>query len=193
MSKKIFKGSVMLNPVPAVLVTSTDGNGNNNVFTVAWAGTICTKPPMLSISIRPERLSYDYIKTSGEFVINIPSSKMVKELDYCGVRSGRKEDKIKNMNFQLNESSTVSVPYIDQCPISLECKVKEILPLGSHHLFLAEVLSCNVEESLIDSKEKIHFEKADLICYSHGEYFRVPEKPIGSFGFSVKKKKKSKK
>ncbi|SHH15889.1 flavin reductase family protein [Clostridium grantii] len=193
MSKKIFKGSVMLNPVPAVLVTSTDGNGNNNVFTVAWAGTICTKPPMLSISIRPERLSYDYIKATEEFVINIPSSKMVKELDYCGVRSGRKEDKIKNMNFQLNESSTVSVPYIDQCPISLECKVKEILPLGSHHMFLAEVLSCNVEESLIDSKEKIHFEKADLICYSHGEYFRVPEKPIGSFGFSVRKKKKSKK
>jgi flavin reductase (DIM6/NTAB) family NADH-FMN oxidoreductase RutF len=193
MSKKIFKGSVMLNPVPAVLVTSSDGNGNNNVFTVAWAGTICTKPPMLSISIRPERLSYEYIKTTGEFVINIPSSKMVKELDYCGVRSGRKEDKIKNMNFQLNESSTVSVPHIDQCPISLECKVKEILPLGSHHMFLAEVLSCNVEDSLIDTKEKIHFEKADLICYSHGEYFRVPEKPIGSFGFSVRKKKKAKK
>lgn len=189
MSKKIFKGSVMLNPVPAVLVTSSNSEGKTNVFTVAWTGTVCTKPPILSISIRPERLSYEYIKDSMEFVINLPTQNMVKALDYCGVRSGSKEDKIKNLNLDLKDSSTVKVPYIEQCPISLECKVIDIKPLGSHDLFLAEVLACNVEESLIDSKGKIHFEKANLVCYSHGEYFKVPEKPIGSFGFSVRKKK----
>lgn len=193
MSKKIFKGSVMLNPVPAVLVTSSNSEGKTNVFTVAWTGTVCTKPPILSISIRPERLSYKYIKDSGEFVINLPTQDMVKSLDYCGVRSGLKEDKIKNLNFELSNSSTINTPYITQCPISLECKVKDIIPLGSHDLFLAEVLACNVEDSLIDSKGKIHFEKANLICYSHGEYFKVPDKPIGSFGFSVQKKKKRKK
>lgn len=193
MSKKIFKGSVMLNPVPAVLVTSSNSEGKTNVFTVAWTGTVCTKPPILSISIRPERLSYEYIKDSMEFVINLPTQNMVKALDYCGVRSGSKEDKIKNLNLELKNSSTVKVPYIEQCPISLECKVIDIKPLGSHDLFLAEVLACNVEESLIDSKGKIHFEKANLVCYSHGEYFKVPEKPIGSFGFSVRKKKSKKK
>ncbi|GAA0177034.1 flavin reductase family protein [Clostridium sediminicola] len=190
MSKKIFKGSVMLNPVPAVLITSSNSKGKTNVFTVAWTGIVCTKPPVLSISIRPERLSYEYIKSNGEFVVNLPSSKMVKILDYCGVRSGKKEDKIKKFGLTLKDSSCVKVPYIDECPISLECKVRDIIPLGTHDMFLADIVSCNVEESLMDQKGKIHFEKANLISYSHGEYFKLNDKPLGSFGYSVRKKKK---
>ncbi|KEI00905.1 flavin reductase family protein [Clostridium botulinum] len=192
MSKKTFKGSAMLNPVPSVLITSKNNKGKVNVFTVGWIGVACTKPPMISVAIRPERLSYEYIKENNEFVVNLPSRNLVKAVDFCGVRSGNTLDKIKELNFTLRESDNISVPYIDECPITLECKVKNILPLGSHDLFLAEILSVHVEEDLIDEKGKIHYEKADLICYSHGEYFGVSKKALGSFGFSVKKKKNKK-
>lgn len=188
--KKIFKPSVMLNPVPVVLVTSKNKNGEENVFTVAWIGTVCTKPPMLSISIRPERLSYEYIKESMEFTVNLPSKNLVKEVDYCGVQSGRKEDKIKKMGFHLKQGEKVLSSYIEECPVALECKVTEIISLGTHHLFLAEILSCLVEESLIDKENKIHFEQANLMTYSHGEYFPSLKKSIGNFGFSVRKKKR---
>ncbi|QPW61546.1 flavin reductase family protein [Clostridium botulinum] len=157
-----------------------------------WIGVACTKPPIISVAIRPERLSYEYIKENNEFVVNLPSRNLVKAVDFCGVRSGNTLDKIKELNFTLRESDNISVPYIDECPITLECKVKNILPLGSHDLFLAEILSVHVEEDLIDEKGKIHYEKADLICYSHGEYFGVSKKALGSFGFSVKKKKNKK-
>ncbi|MGH4123153.1 MAG: flavin reductase family protein [Clostridium sp.] len=191
MTKTIFKGSAMLNPVPVVLITSKNKEGSINVFTVAWIGTACTKPPMITVAIRPERLSYEYIKESGDFVVNLPNSKMVRQVDYCGVRSGRQIDKIREMNFTTEPSKDVIAPLISECPIALECKVKSITPLGTHHLFLAEIVNTHVDSSLIDLKGKIHFESADLITYSHGEYFSVNSKPLGKFGYSVQKKSNS--
>ncbi len=192
MDKIDFKGSVILNPVPVVLITSKNADGKTNVFTVGWTGTINTKPPMLYISIRPERLSYEYIKESMEFVVNLPSSDLVKKVDYCGVRSGKKNDKITEMGFTLKESLNISVPYIDECPINIECKVKNIIPLGTHDMFIAEVVASHVNEDLLDEKGKIHFENANMMSYCHGEYFPLSKKPIGSFGFSVMKKKTKK-
>ena len=192
MNKLDFKGSVILNPVPVVLISSKNKEGKSNVFTVGWTGTINTKPPMLYISIRPERLSYEYIKESMEFVVNLPSSDLVKAVDYCGVRTGKKNDKIKEMGFTLKESSKVSAPYIDECPINIECKVTNIVPLGTHDMFIAEVLCSHVNEDLLDEKGKIHFENANMMAYCHGEYFPLSKKPIGSFGFSVMKKRTKK-
>jgi flavin reductase (DIM6/NTAB) family NADH-FMN oxidoreductase RutF len=192
MTKATFKGSIMLNPVPAVLITSKNKEGKDNVFTVGWIGTACTKPPMITVAIRPERLSYEYIKESENFIVNLPSKNLVKAVDYCGVRSGKQIDKIKEMGFNLESGHMVSSSIIRECPVSFECKVKSITPLGSHDLFLAEVLCCHVEETLIDDKGKIHFEKADLISYSHGEYFSLNNNPLGKFGYSVMKKKTKK-
>jgi flavin reductase (DIM6/NTAB) family NADH-FMN oxidoreductase RutF len=188
MSKVTFKGGALLNPVPAVLVTSKKDDFVN-VFTAAWVGTICTKPPMVSVSIRPERLSYEMIKSTGQFTINLPSAKLVKALDFCGVRSGRDVDKIKKFELTLEEGIEVDVPSIGECPVALECRVKEILPLGSHHMFIAEVVQVKVEERLVDSNGKIHFDKAGLVCYSHGEYFSLVDASLGKFGYSVQKKK----
>lgn len=197
MEKKIFKGSVVLNPVPVVLVTCKNLEGKENVFTVAWTGTICSKPPMLSISIRPERLSYDYIKQTKEFIINLPTVKQTKATDYCGVKSGRTNDKIKEMGFTMIKGENVECSYIAECPVNIECRVKDIISLGSHDMFIADVLSSHINNDLIDDKNKIHFEWADLIAYSHGEYFPIPRTAIGKFGYSVAKKinknKKSKK
>lgn len=192
MSKISFKGSAILNPVPAVLITSKSKEGNVNVFTVGWIGTACTRPPMITVAIRPERLSYKYIKETEEFVVNLPSKDLVRAVDFCGVRSGKTIDKIKECNLVLEDSEQVSVPGIKQCPVTMECRLKSITPLGSHDLFLAEVVSIHVEETLIDESGRIHLEKANLICYSHGEYFPVFNKPLGKFGYSVQKKKKTK-
>jgi flavin reductase (DIM6/NTAB) family NADH-FMN oxidoreductase RutF len=188
MSKIALKGSAMLNPVPAVLITSRKDDFVN-VFTAAWVGTICTKPPMVSVSIRPERLSYEMIKSTGQFTINLPSGKLARVLDFCGVRSGRDVDKIEKFNLTLEEGIQIDVPSIGECPVALECSVREILPLGSHHMFIAEVVQVKVEEALVDSNGKIHFSKADLVCYSHGEYFTLANEPLGKFGYSVQKKK----
>jgi len=188
MPKTIFKGSAMLNPVPVVLITSKNKEGKINVFTVGWIGTACTKPPMITVAIRPERLSYDYIKESGDFVVNLPNSRLVRQVDYCGVRSGKQIDKIKEMNFTIESGKDVTAPLLSECFISLECKVKSITPLGTHDLFLAEIVNTHVDNTLIDAAGKIHFEKADLITYSHGEYFSVNSKPLGKFGYSVQKK-----
>ncbi|WP_326512928.1 flavin reductase family protein [Clostridium intestinale] len=193
MDKRSFKGSVILNPVPVVLITSRNKNGDENVFTVGWTGTLCTKPPVLSISVRPERLSYEYIKETMEFVVNLPTSSMVKAVDYCGVKSGKTVDKIKEMNFNLGESTNINVPYIKECPVNIECRVREIMSLGTHDVFIADVLGSHVDESIIDEKGKIHFEEANLISYCHGEYYPLPKKSLGSFGFSVAKKKVKKK
>lgn len=188
MKEKVeFKGSVVLNPVPVVLITSKNKEGKENVFTVGWIGTVCTKPPMLSISIRPERLSYEYIKETMEFTVNLPSIDMTKAVDYCGVRPGRKFDKIKEMNFTMREGTNVDVSYIDECPISIECKVKSIIPLGTHDLFIADVVGSHIDKDLIDEKGKIHFEEANLITYCHGEYFKMDTKALGKFGYSVAK------
>lgn len=188
MAKTTFKGSIMLNPVPAVMITSRNSEGKDNVFTVGWIGTACTKPPMITVAIRPERLSYEYIKQTGSFVVNLASSNLVKAVDYCGVKSGRTNDKFKDMNLSLSEAKDISCGIINQCPVAFECVVKSITPLGTHDLFLAEIVNCHVENTLIDEKGKIHFDKGDLLSYSHGEYFSLAPKPIGKFGFSVAKK-----
>ena len=193
MKKRNLKGSVVLNPVPVVLVTCKNLEGKDNVFTVAWVGTVCSKPPMLSISIRPERLSYDYIKETMEFTINLPTKKQTKEVDFCGVRSGRQIDKIKESSFTLQEGEKVKSSYIKECPVNIECKVKDIIKLGSHDMFIAEVLYSHIDEDLFDEKDKIHFEKANLISYSHGEYFSLSKEAIRKFGYSVMKKKKKSK
>jgi flavin reductase (DIM6/NTAB) family NADH-FMN oxidoreductase RutF len=190
MTKRTFKGSAILNPVPAVLITSVNKDGNPNVFTVGWVGTACTRPPMVTVSIRPERLSYENIKNTGEFVINLPSANMTKLVDYCGVVSGKKEDKIGKLGLNIAPSKAVSVPSLSDCAVNIECKLKSITTLGSHDLFLAEVVSVSVDEVIIDDKGKIHLEKANLIAYSHGEYFNLSNKPIGKFGYSIQKKKR---
>jgi len=177
----------MLNPVPSVLITSRNSEGKNNVFTVGWIGTACTKPPMITVAIRPERLSYDYIKEGNSFVVNLASTNLVKTVDYCGVRSGRTTDKFKDMNLTVSEAKEINCGVIDQCPVAFECVVKSITPLGTHDLFLAEIVSCHVDDNLIDRNGKIHFEKADLLTYSHGEYFAVNPTPLGKFGYSVAK------
>ena len=189
MKKREFKGSVLLNPVPVVMITCRNKEGKENVFTVAWTGTICTKPPMLSISIRPERLSYEYIKETMEFTVNMPHRKQTRETDFCGVRSGRQLDKIKECGFTMVEGKDVNVPFIKECPVNIECKVKQIIPLGTHDIFLAEVVGSHVNEDLMDENDKIHLEWANLISYSHGEYFPISNEPIGKFGYSVAKKK----
>lgn len=193
MKKREFKGSVLLNPVPVVMITCRNKEGKENVFTVAWTGTICTKPPMLSISIRPERLSYEYIKETMEFTVNMPHRKQTKETDFCGVRSGRQLDKIKECGFTMVEGKDVKVPFIKECPVNIECKVKQIIPLGTHDIFLAEVVGSHVNEDLMDENDKIHLEWANLISYSHGEYFPISNEPIGKFGYSVAKKKETEK
>ena len=190
MNKLNFKGSVMLNPTPVVLVTSKNKTAKINIFTVGWVSTVCTKEPIIAMGVRPERLSYEYIKESGECVINLPTMDMVKIVDYCGVVSGKKEDKIKNLGLKLHEGVSISTPSLQSSPVALECKVKSITPLGTHDLFLLEVLNVKVDEKLLDSNNKICFNKANLICYSHGEYFGLISKPLGSFGYSVCKKNK---
>jgi len=190
MKKLNFKGSVMLNPTPVVLITSKNKENKVNAFTVGWISTVCTKPPIIAVGIRPERLSYEYIKESGECVINLPTRNMVKFLDYCGVTSGRKIDKIKHFGYKLNKGASIETPSLELSPVALECKVKEIIPLGSHHLFLLDVINIKVDETIIDEKGRICFNKANLICYNHGEYFGINQKALGSFGYSVKKKSK---
>lgn len=192
MKKKNFKGSVMLNPTPVVIVTSKNSEDKVNAFTVGWISTVCTKEPILAMGVRPERLSYDYIKESMECVINLPSRDMVKFVDYCGVTSGRKIDKIKHFGYKLNDGVSINTPSIDLAPVALECKVKSITPLGTHDLFLLDVINVKVNEDIIDDNGKICFNKANLICYNHGEYFGLNAKPLGSFGYSIKKKKRKK-
>jgi flavin reductase (DIM6/NTAB) family NADH-FMN oxidoreductase RutF len=192
MTKVTFKGSAILNPVPAVMITSQNSEGKANVFTVGWIGTACTRPPMITVAIRPERLSYDYIKETEEFVVNLPPASMTQIVDYVGVISGKREDKIEKLKLALQPSEKVAVPSLADCPVNIECKLKSITPLGSHDLFLAEVVSISVDENIIDEKGKIHLEKANLIAYSHGEYFALQSKPLGKFGYSIQKKKKKK-
>lgn len=193
MSKVCFKGSVMLNPTPVVLVTSMNKEGKINIFTIGWISTVCTKPPVLAVGIRPERLSYDYIKESNECVINLTTKDMVRITDYCGVVSGRKVDKIEKLSLKLNDGISIKTPSLDISPVALECKVRSITPLGTHDMFLLDIINIKVNEDLIDDNGKIHFEKADLISYCHGEYFPLGSKSLGSFGYSVRKNNKKKK
>lgn len=187
MSKELFKPGNMLYPVPAVMVTCKRENEKPNIITIAWAGTICSLPAMVSISVRPERYSYDIIKETGEFVINLVTDKLTYATDYCGVKSGRDIDKFQEMGLHQCPGVNVSVPGIEESPVNIECKVKEILPLGSHHMFIAEVVGVQVDSSYMDETGKFDLNSAGLMAYSHGEYFSLGEK-IGKFGYSVKKK-----
>lgn len=188
MAKQQWKPSTLLNPVPAVMVTCADSNGKPNIITLAWVGTVNSDPPMVSISVRKERYSYNLIKEQGRFVINLPTRRLAKETDYCGVKSGRDVEKFFETKLTAEKASIVNVPMIKECPINIECVVKNVLELGSHDMFIAEVVAANVDERLLNEKGKLCIEKADLICYSHGEYWSL-EKSLGYFGFSVTKRK----
>lgn len=188
MSKITLKPGTLLAPLPAVLVTCGTIE-KANALTIAWTGIINTIPPMTYISVRPERHSYPIIKETGEFVINLTTSAMAKETDFCGVRSGRDMNKLKKCKLTLTEGKTVSAPVIEQSPLSLECKVREIKELGSHHMFIAEITGIQAEERFMDSKGKLNLQQAGLMAYSHGEYFALGRK-LGDFGFSVRKKAK---
>lgn len=182
----------MLYPLPAVMVSVTDGRGNDNIITVAWAGTVCTNPPMVSISVRPSRFSYNMIRETGEFVINLTTEELAYATDYCGVRSGRDVDKFKEMKLTKEKAEYVRAPLIGEAPVSIECRVKEVKELGSHHMFIADVLAVHADDKYMDEKEKFHLNKAKPLVYSHGEYLGVGAK-LGTFGYSVKKKKKNSK
>lgn len=187
MSKASWKPGNMLYPLPAVLVTCTDGQGSDNVLTIAWTGTICSDPPMLYISVRPSRYSYGMIKQTGEFVVNLTTRKLVQAVDYCGVRSGKDEDKFKTAGLTKAPAKLVGAPLIEECPVNIECRVTEVMPLGSHDMFIAEVVNVNVSESYLDASGKFDLERAGLLAYSHGTYFDLGEK-LGTFGYSVRKK-----
>jgi flavin reductase (DIM6/NTAB) family NADH-FMN oxidoreductase RutF len=191
MGKIVWKPGTMLYPVPAVLVTSKCGNAEN-VLTISWVGTVCTDPPLISISVRPERHSYRLIRESNEFVVNLPGEALAHAVDYCGVKSGRDVDKFEMMRLTRGKAAAVSAPLIDECPVSLECRVKKILELGSHHMFIAEVAAVDVEENLLDKTGKLRLDRANLLCYNHGGYAKVSS-PLGKFGFSVERKRKRKK
>lgn len=177
----------MLYPLPAVLVSAASVDGKDNIFTVAWTGTICSDPPMVSISVRPERYSYSLIRESGEFVINLTTEKLAFATDYCGVKSGRDVDKWKEMRLTKIPGSVVQVPLIGESPVNIECRVKEVTELGSHHMFVADVVAVHAQEKYMDKKGKFDLAKADPIVYSHGTYYTIG-KPLGTFGYSVKKK-----
>ena len=187
MGKQTWKPGNMVYPLPAVMVSCADKEGNNNIITVAWTGTICTNPAMAYISVRPERHSYKMIRESSEFVINLTTEKLAYATDWCGVRSGRDFDKFKEMKLTAGKAETLEfAPIIEECPVNIECKVVEVKELGSHHMFLAEVKAVRVDESYMSQNGKFELNKTGLLAYSHGEYFGLG-KSIGTFGWSVKK------
>ena len=168
--KETWKPGNMLYPLPAVMVSVTDGQGNDNIITVAWTGTICTNPPMVYISVRPSRYSYEMLKKTGEFVINLTTEELAFATDYCGVRSGRDVDKFKEAHLTKEPAQFVKAPMIKESPVSIECRVTEVKELGSHHMFLAEVLAVHAQQEYIDKNNKFQLNKAKPIVYSHGEY-----------------------
>jgi len=186
MGKIEWKPGNMLYPLPAVLVSVSDKSGKENVFTVAWTGTVCTDPPMVSISVRPERYSYHMIRETGEFVINLTTEAMVSAVDYCGVKSGRETDKLKEMRLKTVPASVVSCPLLADSPVNIECRVTKREELGSHHMFLAQVVAVHVDESYMEGA-RFNLQAADPIVYSHGEYYGLG-RLLGSFGYSVRKK-----
>ena len=190
--KQTWKPGNMLYPLPAVMVSVTDGKGEDDIITVAWTGTVCTNPPMVYISVRPERYSYHMIKETGEFVINLTTEKLAFATDYCGVRSGRDTDKFKDTGLTREKADHVKAPMIKESPLSIECRVREVKELGSHHMFLADVLAVHADEAYMDEKNRFDLNMAGPLVYSHGEYLGTGKK-IGTFGYSVKKKRKAKK
>ena len=189
MARQYWKPANLLNPVPAVMITCADDEGNANVMTAAWAGTVCSDPVMVSVSIRKERYSHDIIAGSGEFVICLVSRPLAKVTDYVGVRSGRDIDKFDlkgDLHITEEDAKIVRAPLIAESPLCLECKVRQIIELGSHDMFIGEVVCTDVDERYLDANGRLDLSKADLVAYNHGEYFALGEK-LGKFGFSVRK------
>ena len=187
MSKQSWKPGNMLYPLPVVMVSCNRNGEKPNIVTVAWTGTICSDPAMVSISVRPERYSHDIIEETGEFVINLVTKDLTYATDYCGVRSGRDVDKFKEMNLTPLPSKMIDAVGIEESPVNIECKVVEVKKLGSHDMFIAEVVNVTVDDRYMDENNKFNLNDSDLVAYSHGEYFTLGEK-IGTFGYSVRKK-----
>lgn len=187
MGKVVWKPGTFIYPIPAVMVSCGDME-KSNIITVAWTGILNTNPAMCYISIRPERYSYNLIKESGEFVINLVNENLTYATDWCGVKSGANVDKFKEMHLTKEKSNFVSAPSIKESPVSIECRVNKIKELGSHHMFMAEVLSINANEEYIDEKGAFDITKCNLVAYANGKYFSLG-KQIGKFGYSVQKKK----
>lgn len=191
MSKEFWKAGNMVYPLPAVLVSCQREGEKPNLITVAWTGTICTNPAMVYISVRPERYSYAIIEESKEFVINLSTEEMVKAVDYCGVRSGRSVDKFKETGLTPMKAQLVKAPLVEESPVNIECRLKEIIKLGSHDMFVAEVLGVNVDTRFLNEKGKFELGKSKLVAYSHGEYYGLGNL-LGTFGYSVRKEKSKK-
>lgn len=186
MSKTVWGGGALIAPVPPALVTCGTVE-QPNVLTVAWTGILNTVPPKTYISVRPQRFSYPLIEKSRAFVINLPTAALVRAVDFCGVRSGRDTDKFAAAGLTAVSASQLACPLIEESPLSLECRVTDIVPLGTHHMFLADIVAVDVESLLIDHTGKLHLDRAGLLAYAHGEYFALGRK-LGSFGYSVRKK-----
>lgn len=187
MSKQIWKPGNMLYPLPVVLVSTGAAAGEQNLLTVAWTGTVCSDPPMVSVSVRKERHSHAMIRETGEFVINLTTEKLAFATDYCGVKSGRDVDKWKEMKLTPVAAQYVKAPLLGESPVNLECRVTEVKELGSHDMFLAEVVCVHADEAYMDEKGRFDLAKADPIVYSHGTYYTMG-RPLGTFGYSVRKK-----
>lgn len=187
MGKISFKPGNMLYPVPAVMVSCQRPDEKPNIVTIAWAGTICSDPAMVSISVRKSRYSYDIIKETGEFVINLVTRELTPACDTCGVKSGRDIDKYAEMKLTPSKSLSVACPGIEESPVNIECKVKQILELGTHDMFIAEVTGVQVDDKYMDETGRFDLNASDLMAYSHGEYFTLGEK-LGKFGYTVAKK-----
>ena len=190
MAKQTWKAGNMLYPIPAVMVSVTDGAGQDDIITVAWTGTSCTNPPMVYISVRPSRFSHHMLMETGEFVINLTTEKLTRATDYCGVRSGRDVDKFKETGLTREKAEFVKAPMIRESPVSIECRVTEVKKLGSHDMFLAEVLAVHADEEYMDENNRFDLNRARPMVYSHGEYLGIGKK-LGTFGYSVKKRRKS--
>lgn len=188
MAKQIWKPGNMLYPVPAVMVTVGDGADKDNIITIAWTGTINSDPPMVSVSVRKSRYSHELLMANGEFCINLVTEELTFAMDYCGVKTGRNLDKFKEMGLTRGRASKINVPIIEESPLCIECKVKKVIELGSHDMFIAEVVAVLADEKYMDEKNRFNLNDAGLVAYSHGEYFTLGNK-IGKFGYSVKKKK----
>lgn len=188
MGKKVkWGGGTLLAPEPCVMVSCGGmGEGESNIITIGWTGIVNTHPPMTYISVRPTRHSYNIIKESGEFAINLTPASLVREADYCGIYTGKKVDKFKQCGFDKEPASEIGCPIIALSPLVLECRVKEIIPLGTHDMFLSDIVAVDVDESLLDENGKLHLDRAGLSAYMHGEYYALGEK-LGKFGFSTDK------
>ncbi len=190
MAKAKWKGGTLLAPVPPALVTCSDGE-RDNLITIAWTGILNSDPPKTYISVRPSRFSYEIIKKSGVFAINLTTKDLVRAADWCGVYTGAKVNKFERCKLQTEPANEIDCPILADSPVALECRVTDVIPLGSHDMFLADIVAVDVEESLIGEDGKLHLERAGLVAYAHGDYYELGRR-LGHFGFSVAKKKKQK-